>query len=78
MRERITKWFKNNNNHPLDDNGFYEIVIDSIENKIEQSTFENAIRDVNEDIAEDDINDIYMRYELLHSFILYYRRNHYE
>lgn len=76
MRERITRWFRNNNNHPLDDNSFYDIVIDSIENKIEQSTFENAIRDVNEDIAEDDINDIYMRYELLHSFISYYRRNH--
>lgn len=76
MREKITRWFRNNNNHPLDNNSFYDIVIDSIENKIEQSTFENAIRDVNEDIAEDDINDIYMRYELLHSFILYYRRNH--
>ena len=76
MRERITRWFRNNNNHPLDYNSFYDIVIDSIDNKIEQSTFENAIRDVNEEIEEDEINDIYMRYELLHSFILYYRRNH--
>ena len=76
MRERITRWYRNNNNHPLDDNCFYDIVIDSIDNRIEQSTFENAIRDVNEDIEEDKVNDIYKRYELVHSFLLYYMRNH--
>lgn len=76
MRERIASWFRINNNHPLDDNRFYDIVIDSIDNKIELSTFENGIRDVNEEIEENEINDIYMRYELLHSFILYYMRKH--
>lgn len=76
MRERITRWFRNNNNHPLDEDSFFDIVIDSIHNKIEQPTFENALRDVDENIAEDDINKIYMRYELLYSFFLYYMRNH--
>lgn len=76
MRERITRWFRNNNNHPLDDMEFFNIVIDSINNRIEQTTFENALRDANENIEEDQINDIYMRYELLHSFLLYYMRNH--
>ena len=76
MRERITRWFRNNNNHPLVDMEFFNIFIDSINNRIEQTTFENALRDANENIEEDQINDIYMRYELLHSFLLYYMRNH--
>ena len=76
MRERITRWFRNNNNHPLDDESFFDIVIDSLNNKIEQSTFEYALRDVNKDIAEDNINIVYMRYELLYSFFLHYIRTH--
>lgn len=76
MGERISRWFRNYNHHPLDDNLFYEIVIDSIDNKIELSIFENALREVNKEIEDDVINDIYIRYELLHSFFLYYMRNH--
>lgn len=74
MREQIELWYRNNNGHPLDDNRFYDIVISSIGNKVEQSTFENAIRDVNENVLSEDIDTIYMRYECLYDFIVYYMR----
>lgn len=75
MREQIEQWYRNNNGHTLDDYRFYDIVISSIGNKVEQSTFENAIRDVNIDVPDEDIETIYKRYESLYDFIVYYRKH---
>ncbi len=72
MREQIVTWYTLNNDHPLDDNRFYDIVISSLGNKIEQSTFENALHDVNENILDDEIDRVYMRYETLYDFLSYY------
>ena len=75
MREQIVAWYNYNNGHPLDDNRFYDIVISSLGNKLEQSTFENALHDANEDIHDEEIERVYMRYETLYDFLLYYN-NH--
>ena len=72
MRELIFNWYNINDGHPLDDRRFYDIVIESVENKIELSTFEDALRDVNEHLSDEEIRDVYSRYEDLRCLLNYY------
>ena len=72
MREQIVAWYNYNNDHPLDDNRFYDIVIASLGNKLGQETFEDALRDANEGILEEEIESIFIRYETLYDFLSYY------
>ncbi len=75
MREEIVSWYIQDNGHPIDDYRFYDIVISSLGNKLEQSTFDNALRDANENILDEEIDRVYIRYETLYDFLLYYN-NH--
>ena len=72
MKEQIKRWFMLNNGHVCDDQRFYDIVISSVDNKVEYKTFEEAIRECKEDITDRQINDIYIRYEDLWNFLKYY------
>lgn len=72
MKEQIKRWFMLNNGHVCDDQRFYDIVISSVDNKVEYETFEEAIRECKEDITDRQINDIYIRYEDLWNFLIYY------
>ncbi|MBQ6037561.1 MAG: hypothetical protein IJL37_02690 [Bacteroidaceae bacterium] len=72
MKELIKNWFRLNNNHPEDDNRFYEIVIQSIDNKIGKDVFEAALREVSPEVADDEISAVYCRYEDIRCFLVYY------
>ena len=61
-----------NNNHSLDDERFFDIVIDSITDKISIEIFREAIMEVNPTITEDEFFSIYCRYEELRTFLTYY------
>ena len=77
MKERIRSWYVMDNNHPLDNERFFDIVIDSIMDKIGVEVFREALMEVNPEITEDKILTIYNRYEMLWTFLKYYitRRN---
>lgn len=68
MKSRIENWYVKNNGHPNDHAEFYGIVIDSIDNKIDNSVFESAIGDVNKADEE------YRRYEDLRDCLIEYRK----
>lgn len=72
MEEQIKNWYRNNNNHDLDDRLFYDIVIASVNDKIEHDVFDTALREVAHDITEDEVSSIYSRYEDLRSLLVYY------
>lgn len=72
MKELIKNWYRINNNHPCDNERFYKIVIESIDSKIDEETFQEALHEVDEHIANDTVSEIYIKYELLRSFIIYY------
>ena len=72
MKERIKNWYGMNNNHSLDDERFFDIVIDSITDKISIEIFREAIMEVNPKITEDEFISIYCRYEELRTFLTYY------
>lgn len=72
MEEQIKNWYRNNNNHDLDDRLFYDIVIASVDEKIEHDVFYAALHEVNPDITEDEMSSIYSRYEDLRSLLVYY------
>lgn len=77
MKERIKNWYGMNNGHLLDNERFFDIVIDSMTGKISDEDFREAIMEVDSEIKEDDISEIYKRYEELRTFLKYYltRRN---
>lgn len=68
MKSRIENWYVKNNGHPNDHTEFYGIVIDSIDNKIDNSVFESAIGDVNK------AAEVYRRYEYLRDCLIEYRK----
>lgn len=72
MEERISTWYTLNNEHPCDNNRFFDIVIESMNNKLDFLVFQNALKECNNDISDDEIATIYRKYELLHSFLRYY------
>ena len=72
MKEQIKRWFMLNNGHVCDDQRFYDIVISSVDNKVEYKTFEEAIRECKEDVTDSQINDIYKRYVDLRGGLIYY------
>lgn len=72
MEEQIKNWYRNNNNHDLDDRLFYDIVIASVDEKIEHDVFDTALREVAHDITEDEVSSIYLRYEDLRNLLVYY------
>ena len=72
MRELLLNWYRVNNGNPLDDQRFYDIVIESVDNKIDQSTFEDVLREVKENISDEEIEEIVFRYEDLHCFLKYF------
>ena len=57
MKDKIKNWFLLNNNHPCDDNRFYDIVISSVDGKVESGVFENSIKEVKSDISEKQITE---------------------
>ena len=69
MKERIRSWYVMDNNHPLDNERFFDIVIDSIMDKIGVEVFREALMEVNPEITEDKILTIYNRYEMLWTFV---------
>ena len=77
MKERIRNWYIMNNGHPLDDERFFDIVIDSVTDKICIEVFQEALTEVNPEITEEEISKRYDQYELLWTFLNYYltRRN---
>lgn len=72
MKERIKSWYVMDNNHPLDNERFFDIVIDSMTEKISIEVFREALTEVNSDITEDEIFTVYNRYERLWTFLNYY------
>ena len=72
MEEQIENWYRNNHHHELDDRRFYDIVIASVNDKIEHDVFDTALREVAHDITEDEVSSIYSRYEDLRSLLVYY------
>lgn len=69
----IKNWFSSDNNHPCDDGRFFEIVWQSLDDKIGLSDFEEAI---GEQCENEEIAKIYRKYELLRDFLLYLMNNH--
>ena len=74
MEQQIKDWYSLNNNHSLDNERFFRIVVDSVDSAIERDTFERALRELNQDITDDDIDRIYFRYQDLREFLLYLRQ----
>lgn len=66
--KRIKDWSEIQNGHPLDEQMFYDIVIDTLENQLDEESFLQAITD--QDI---DVTNVYKRYEDLRNCLLYYR-----
>ena len=71
MEELIRNWYTLNNNHPLDDARFFDIVKDSIQDNIEMEVFQRAVENVNPAVTEEELSDIYSKYELLREFAIY-------
>lgn len=67
MEKLIRNWYELNNSHPCDDRRFYDIVIQSIDTKIDLDTFIKALPDVN----EEEVENIFMEYENYHDFLSY-------
>lgn len=72
MKEQIKNWCRHNNNHECDHQLFYDIVINSLDEKIDEDTFDEALREGKPEIKEDEISKIYARYEDLRSLLSYY------
>lgn len=68
MKEKIKNWYNLNNQHPNDNDMFYDIVINSLDSKIDFDEFEEAIVDVNSAYC------VYKRYEDLRNCVLLYRK----
>lgn len=68
MNSRIKNWYDISNQHPNDNDVFYDIVIDSLDCKIDLCEFEEVIR--NENLA----CCVYNRYEDLRNCVLLYRK----
>lgn len=66
--ERIKDWSEIQNRPPVNDQMFYDIVIDTLENQLDEESFLQAITD--QDI---DVTNVYKRYEDLRNCLLYYR-----
>ncbi len=62
-KELIQHWYELNNNHPCDDERFYDIVLKSKEEKISLDIFEAVIGN-----NENAVN-VYKRYEDLRNFL---------
>jgi hypothetical protein len=63
-KERLKEFVEINNGHACDDNMFYEIVFETIENRLEESDFHEVMNDEN-------FNRYFPRYEDLISFAKY-------
>lgn len=70
--EQIKSWSTINNNHPCDDNRFFDIVIASVDQKVTQSEFESALEG---QVKESYASDYYSKYEMLINFMMYLRNN---
>ncbi len=62
-RNIIQSWYEENNHHPQDDERFYEIVLESKDEKISLDIFEAVIGN-----NENAVN-VYKRYEDLRNFL---------
>ena len=72
--KRIKDWSEIQNGHPLDEQRFYDIVIDTLENQLDEESFLQAITDQGIDVTQDiDVTNVYKRYEDLRNCLLYYR-----
>lgn len=71
MEQQIIDWYRLNNNHPADNERFFRIVLDSVDAAIDRDTFERALRGVNQDITDEDIDRIFFKYQNLREFLLY-------
>lgn len=66
--KRIKAWSEIQNRPPVNDQMFYDIVIDTLENQLDEESFLQAITD--QDI---DVTNVYKRYEDFRNCLLYYR-----
>ena len=63
-KERLRQFVEINNGHTCEDQIFYEIVFETIENRLEESDFHEVMNDESFDIY-------FSRYEDLRSFAIY-------
>ena len=73
-RKMIQNWLSIATTHPSDDERFYDIVINSYPNKIDDQVFEDACNTVGN--AQIDSDDVYSRYEDLYFFMKYLKEKH--
>ena len=69
MIEKVKNWYNTKNVHPCDDNSFYDIVIESLNGKLREDVFSQAIADKRKAL------DAYRRYEDLRNCLIYYNKN---
>lgn len=74
MEEYIKNWFRMNNNHPEDNERFFDIVIDSEKDAVERDVFEEAMRQINENVSEEEVDNAFCKYQDLREFLLYLHR----
>ena len=71
MKEKIENWYSIGRKNPSDDERFYEIVVETRLNKLDDSVFEEALSDTDPDV----VNQIYLRYEDLWHFMSFIYKN---
>ena len=67
IKERIKDWVNTNNGHPCDNESLYGIVVDTIDNKISETIFDEVI-------GEKKAVEVYSRYEDLRNCLLFYKK----
>lgn len=71
----IKNWWKSNaqTSHPRDNESFFDIV--KKDRKISCEMFSDALKEVDEHVDENLIDENYKNYELLHDFMHYCQRD---
>ena len=72
MRQEIQNWLSIGTTHSLDDDRFYDIVINSYPNRIKKQVFVDAYNNAGN--AQIDLDKVYSRYEDLYSFMIHLKK----
>ena len=77
MKDKIRNWYitKNKTCKSQDDDiSFYNIVIESENAKIDYEDFKEGLKEADDNIPEEFIDEYYNKYEWLFDFLHYYKR----